>query len=196
MTGHLNLKLAIVPAVLLALVCTAGALLHFRPVPPSRQAIAAPEVMKAGVFDPAYAAHDFSLRGSDGSNVTLAGYRGKVVLLTFGYTHCTAVCPTTLATLAQARNQLGKAADKVQVVYVTVDPERDDAGRMRTYLALAAVRNAYGVTAVKQGNGPDYAMAHTSSIFLIDPAGKLRALMPFGHGPADFVHDIELLLAD
>ena len=56
MTGHLNLKLAIVPAVLLALVCTAGALLHFRPVPPSRQAIAAPEVMKAGVFDPAYAA--------------------------------------------------------------------------------------------------------------------------------------------
>ena len=187
MTGHLNLKLAIVPAVLLALVCTAGALLHFRPVPPSRQAIAAPEVMKAGVFDPAYAAHDFSLRGSDGSNVTLAGYRGKVVLLTFGYTHCTAVCPTTLATLAQARNQLGKAADKVQVVYVTVDPERDDAGRMRTYLAafdptfvgatgqpaaLAAVRNAYGVTAVKQGNGPDYAMAHTSSIFLIDPAGK------------------------
>lgn len=173
-------------------------------------ASATPEpALKAGVFNPPYMAPDFSLRGSDGSDVTLARYRGKVVLLTFGYTNCAAVCPTTLATLAQTRSGLGKAANAVQVVYVTVDPARDDAARMHHYLAafdpsfvgatgapdtLAAVRRKYGITAVKQGGGRNYAMAHTSSIFLIDRAGKLRALMPFGHDAADFVHDVKLLL--
>jgi len=171
---------------------------------------AQPEGLTAGALDPPRAAPEFSLSGSDGSEVTLARYRGKVVLLSFGYTHCTAVCPTTLATLAQTRKGLGAAADSVQVVYVTVDPERDSAAHMREYLSafgpaiigatgtpasLAAVRDAYGVTAVKEGTGPDYAVSHTSSIFLIDPAGKLRAVMPFGHQPADFVHDVRLLLA-
>jgi len=165
--------------------------------------------MKAGVFNPAHPAPEFSLHGSDGSGVTLARYRGKVVLLTFGFTHCAAVCPTTLATLAQARAQLGAAADKVQVIYVTVDPARDSVEHMRAYLAafdpsfigataapevLASMREKYGVTATRQGSGPDYAMAHTSSIFLIDRAGTLRGVMPFGHDPADFAHDVSLLL--
>jgi protein SCO1/2 len=65
---------------------------------------AQPQAMTAGAFDPPRAAPEFSLRGSDGSEVTLARYRGKVVLLAFGFTHCAAVCPTTLATLAQARS--------------------------------------------------------------------------------------------
>ena len=170
---------------------------------------APPEAMRAGAFDPPHAAPAFALSGSDGSEVTLARYRGKVVLLTFGFTHCAAVCPTTLATLAQAREQLGERADAVQVVFVTVDPERDGAAHMREYLAafdksfigatgapdaLAEVREGYGVTAVREGDGPDYAMAHTSSIFLIDRAGKLRGLMPFGHDAADFAHDVEILL--
>ena len=172
-------------------------------------ASAATPALTAGTFTPAYMAPEFSLRGSDGSDVTLARYRGKVVLLTFGFTNCAAVCPTTLATLAQARSSLGKAADSVQVIYVTVDPERDDAAHMRDYLkafdpsfvgatgtpaTLAAVRQKYGITAIKRGTGRDYVMAHTSSIFLIDRAGKLRALMPFGHDGADFAHDIKLLL--
>ena len=59
---------------------------------------------------------------------------------------------------------------------------------------LAAVREAYGVSAEREGTGPDYAMAHTSSIFLIDRAGRLRAMMPFGHEAADFVHDVAILL--
>lgn len=191
-------------AVLFVLLATGAALLLVaRGTQPS-------QAMKAGVFDPVAAAPDFALHGSDGSQVTLARYRGKVVLLSFGYTHCAAVCPTTLATLAQARSGLGAAAGKVQVIYATVDPERDSAEHMRRYLAafdptfigvtdtpeaLAALREAYGVTAARQGTGPDYAMAHTSSIFLIDPAGKLRAVMPYGHDAADFVHDVRLLLA-
>ncbi|HEU4651782.1 MAG TPA: SCO family protein [Croceibacterium sp.] len=191
-------------AVLLVLAAAAAALALF-----ARETAAPQAGMRAGAFDPPHAAPAFALRGSDGSEVTLARYRGKVVLLTFGFTHCAAVCPTTLATLAQARNGLGTAADGVQVVFVTVDPERDSAAHMQRYLAafdrsfigatgapeeLAAVREAYGVTAEKQGSGPDYAMAHTSSIFLIDPAGRLRGVMPFGRDADDFVHDVGLLL--
>lgn len=169
-----------------------------------------PEVMRAGVFSPPHSAPDFALPGSDGSVVTLSRYRGKVVLLEFGFTNCSAVCPTTLATLAQARRQLGKAADSVQVIFVTVDPARDRAAAMRQYLgafdptfigatgtpdALAAARQKYGITAVREGTGPDYAIAHTSSIFLIDRGGRLRAMMPYGHDASDFVHDINFLLA-
>ena len=202
---RLNPRLAILAAVLLLALLAAGVAMR-RSAPDA----AGPQAMKAGVFSPLHKAAEFSLAGSDGSDVTLARYRGKVVLLTFGFTHCAAVCPTTLATLAQARAGLGKAADSVQVIYVTVDPARDSAEHMRGYLAafdrrfigatgtperLASVRRNYGVTAVKEGTGPDYAMAHTSSIFLIDRAGTLRAVMPFGHDAADFVHDIKLLLA-
>src|SRR2546427_716207 len=91
-------------------------------------------VLKAGVFDPPRLAPEFSLRGSDGAEVTLARYRGKVVLMAFGFTSCAAVCPTTLATLAAARASLGNAAGAVQVIFVTVDPERDDAARLKEFL--------------------------------------------------------------
>lgn len=199
-------RLAILAAALL-LVLAAGAAIVLLARDAGRPQAPA---MRAGAFDPVHAAPEFALRGSDGSEVTLGRYRGKVVLLTFGFTYCAAVCPTTLATLAQARSQLGAAADSVQVIFVTVDPARDDTAQMRRYLAafdptfvgatdtparLAAVRADYGVTAVREGTGPDYAMAHTSSIFLIDRAGKLRAVMPFGHDAADFVHDVKLLSA-
>ncbi len=130
---------------------------------------ARPQGMKAGVLNPPHAAPGFSLSGPGGTAVTLAQHRGKVVLLTFGFTHCAAVCPTTLATLAQARSMLGRSADAVQVIYVTVDPARDTADHMRDYLAafdrsfigatgtpetLAAVREKYGVMAVRRGRGP------------------------------------------
>ena len=202
--------LALSAALLLALLVAGLAYTSLSRDAARPEAGAARPGMTAGVFDPPHAAPEFSLPGSDGSEVNLARYRGKVVLLSFGFTHCAAVCPTTLATLAQARSGLGNAADSVQVIFVTVDPERDDAAHLREYLAafdpgfigatgtpdaLAAVREKYGVTAVRQGTGPDYAMAHTSSIFLIDRAGRLRAMMPFGHAAPDFVHDIELLLA-
>ena len=204
MTARWSPWLLTIAAALLLLLLFAG--LNMTRVAPEAPR---PEVMKAGIFNPPHAAPEFSLPGSDGSEVTLARYRGKVVLLTFGFTHCAAVCPTTLSTLAQARAQLGKAADSVQVIYVTVDPERDDAAHLRTHLAafdrkfigatgapdaLAETRQKYGVTATRVGTGPDYAFAHTSSIFLIDRAGKLRALMPFGHDADDFVHDIRFLL--
>jgi protein SCO1/2 len=202
-SGRQLLLAAVALAVLLA-----GAILLLRGRDPAAEPVG-PEATRAGAYDPPRTAPDFALHGSDGSDVRLSDHRGKVVLLTFGFTHCAAVCPTTLATLARARAELGERADRVQVIFVTVDPERDTAAQMRDYLAafdpsfigatddpdtLAKVREAYGITAEREGEGSDYAMAHTSSIFLIDPEGRLRAMMPFGHDAADFAHDVGLLL--
>jgi len=165
--------------------------------------------LKAGVFTPARDAPDFTLSGSDGAKLQLRDYRGKVVLLAFGFTSCPDVCPTTLAVLARARSQRGRDGNEVKVVYVTVDPERDDAKRMRRYLAafdptfiggtgtadkLAAVRKEYGIAADKKPAGAGYVVAHSSYTYLIDRAGKLRALMPYGHTAEDYVHDLRILL--
>jgi protein SCO1 len=167
------------------------------------------ETLKAGVFEPAREAPDFSVRGSDGAPLTLSRYRGEVVVLAFGYTACPNVCPVTLAVLAQAHRKLAARGSQVQVIYLTVDPERDSAERLKHYLAgfdpsfvggtgsaqqMAAVRNSYGVTAEKVGSGADYAVAHSSFVYLITRDGKLRALMPFGHQADDYVHDISVLL--
>jgi protein SCO1/2 len=165
--------------------------------------------LRAGVFEPPRAAPEFSLRGSDGAELKLGRFRGKVVVLGFGFSSCTDVCPTTLSVLAQARRQLGAEADGLQVVYITVDPERDDAERLRTYLAgfdptfvggtgsaeqLAAVRQEYGIAATRRESEASYAFSHSSYTYLIDREGKLRALMPYGHGPDDYVHDVRILL--
>ena len=167
--------------------------------------------LKAGVFDPPRQAPDFSLEGSDGRALSMSRFKGKVVLLGFGFTYCPSVCPTTLATLAQAHRKLGAAAADVQLVYVTVDPERDSAARMKEYLAafdpsflgatgtaarLAAVRKDYGVSAEKKGEGKNYQVAHSSFTYLIDRRGRLRALMPYGQGPDDYAHDLRILLTE
>ena len=165
--------------------------------------------LKAGVFNPAREAPDFSVLGSNGAELTLKRYRGKVVVLGFGYTHCADVCPVTLAVLASAQRKLGTLGSQVQVIYLTVDPERDNPERLKQFLAafdptfiggtgsaeqMASVRNSYGVTAEKHGSGADYGVAHSSFVYLITPDGKLRALMPYGHKAEDFVHDISVLL--
>ena len=167
--------------------------------------------LRAGVFSPPRPAPDFGLQGSDGAELTLARFRGKVVALAFGFTSCPNVCPTTLGVLARAREELGARRDGFQVVYVTVDPERDDAERMRTYLArfdpsfvggtgsaeaLAAVRERYGVVAQQAVAGDAGSISHSSSIYLIDRGGALRALMPYGHAADDFAHDVGILLQE
>lgn len=172
-------------------------------------AAANPAAFKAGVFDPPRAAPDFALQGSDGHELRLSRFRGKVVLLAFGYSSCPEVCPVTLATFAQARRKLGTAAADVQVVYVTVDPERDVSKRLEEFLGafdptfiggtgseaqLAAVRRAYGITAKKIPSRHGYTYAHSSFTYLLDRTGRIRALMPYGHSSDDFVHDLKILL--
>lgn len=187
------------PIAILALLCAMCAVAAGRPV------------LKAGVFEPPRAAPELSLQASSGGKLSLASYRGKVVLLGFGFTSCPQVCPTTLAVLAQARKRLGAEGKDVQVVYVTVDPERDDADRMRAYLGgfdptfvggigtpaqLASVRKEYGVMAERKPVGGSYSVGHSSSVYLIDRSGRLRGMMPYGRSPADYVHDIRILLGE
>jgi protein SCO1/2 len=167
--------------------------------------------LKAGVFSPPRNAPDFSLQGSNGRELRLSEYRGKVVVLGFGFTSCPDVCPTTLGTLALARRELGAAAANVQIVYITVDPERDVPAQMKRYLAafdptfvggtgsaaqLAAVRKAYGISAEKKMFGDGYSYVHSSFTYLIDRNGKIRALMPYGHNAADYEHDLAILLKE
>jgi len=175
-----------------------------------RTAGAGGSALVAGVFEPPRLAPDFTLAGTDGAALQLGHYRGRVVVLAFGYSSCTEVCPVTLAVLARARKLLGAEASEVQVVYVTIDPERDTVAHLKQFLAgfdpafiggtgtpqqLAAARAGYGVLAsrISMPNG-DYAFTHSSFTLLIDRAGRLRALMPFGHSAEDYAHDVHLLL--
>ncbi len=173
---------------------------------------APPLALKGGVFDPPRAAPEIVLPSSNGSEFKLSKYRGKLVVLEFGYTHCLDVCPVSLATLTQARQKLGPAAADVQVVFITVDPERDNAARLRTYLApfdssfigltgtrpqIDAVLKSLGISATKrmvEGSKTDYTMHHSSYLYFIDRNGMQRSMMPFGRPAGDFVHDLQLLL--
>ena len=167
--------------------------------------------LKAGVFDPPRPAPEFSLAGSDGAELGLSRYRGKVVALGFGFSNCPEVCPTTLAKLAQAKRKVGAEGRDFQVVYVTVDPERDGPEQLRAFLArfdptfvggtgasgqLARVREAYGIFAAKKmGRDPArYAVDHSSFVYLIDREGSLRAMVPYGKSADDIAHDVLILL--
>ena len=171
---------------------------------------AADEPLKAGVLSPVMAAPSLKLAGSDGKPLSLERFRGKVVLLAFGFSNCGEVCPITLATLAGARKKLGADAANVQVVYVTVDPERDDAAQMRKFLGsfdptfiggvgtraeIDAAQKNFGISSTKNVNADgSYTIGHSSSIYMIDRGGGLRAVMPYGHPAGDFVHDLKILL--
>lgn len=191
----------------LAPLLLAASLAQAEPVKPAPPATTA---LKAGVLSPVMPAPALELQGTDGKPIDLARYKGKVVLVAFGFSNCGEVCPITLATLAGARKKLGADASNVQVVYVTVDPERDTAPRMKKYLAsfdptfiggvgtraqIDAAQKNWGISSSKQtfADG-SYSIGHSSSIYMIDRAGGLRAVMPYGHRSDDFVHDLKILL--
>ena len=177
-------------------------------------AVQAAPALKSGVFEPPRAAPEIALPSSHG-DFKLSRYRGKVVVLEFGYASCLDVCPVSLAALADARKQLGAAGADVQVVFISVDPARDTPARLKSYLAtfdpsfiglsgsqaqLDALLKSYGISAAKRiggaggGPGAKYAMSHSSYLYFIDRKGMQRALMPFGRPSSEIVHDLKLLL--
>ena len=128
----------------------------------------------------------FTLIDQDGKPRTDADFRGRYMLVFFGYTNCPDVCPTTLQTLTDAMAVLGAKADKVTPVFITVDPERDTAKTLKDYAAnftprlvaltgspaqIAAVAKEYRVSYAKSGEGPNYDMDHSAGIYLIGPDG-------------------------
>lgn len=161
--------------------------------------------------EPYPAAPEFELTRADGHPFRLSDQRGKIVLLFFGYTSCPDVCPTTMAELKQVVDELGDAANAVQVVFISVDPERDTSEKIQAYAQhfnpnflgltgsleeLQQIWDGYGVyRSVNQTTSAlGYIVDHTARVTLIDGDGNLRLSYGFQTPVDDIVHDIKLLL--
>jgi protein SCO1/2 len=148
----------------------------------------------------------------DGRPRTLADWKGKVTVVFFGYTQCPDVCPATMAELAQIRQQLGADGERLQTVFVTIDPERDTAEILKAYVAnfgpgIVALRgNAEQTAAAAKefkvffakvaGKSPgSYSMDHSAASFVFDPRGKVRLYVPYGGDPKVLAADIKQLAA-
>jgi protein SCO1/2 len=147
----------------------------------------------------------------DGRMRTLDDFKGKVTVLFFGYTQCPDVCPTTLAELAQVKKALGADGDKLQGVFVTIDPERDTPQVLRAYVAsfdpafialrgnadqTAAAAKEFKVFYAKvPGKSPgSYTMDHTAASYVFDPAGRLRLFVRYGSGTTALADDVRALM--
>lgn len=154
---------------------------------------------------------DFRLNDHLGQPRTLSDFKGKIVVLFFGYTHCPEACPNTLMELALTMKRLGTDADKVQVLFVTLDPERDTQTLLAQYVPAFYPKfiGLYGtpqqtVETAKEyrlffnkvaGNSPgNYTIDHSLGSYIYDQSGKLRLLASYGLGVDDLVHDIKQLL--
>lgn len=161
--------------------------------------------------EPYPVAPEIVLTRADGTSFRLSEARGKVVVLFFGYTSCPDVCPTTLAELKQALEKLGDRADQAQVLFVTVDPQRDTPQRMQEYVdhfnpsfiglsgseaQLSKAWNDYGIyrEIVNGASTANYSVDHTARITVIDQQGNLRVSFPTDISVDDIVHDLKLLL--
>lgn len=155
--------------------------------------------------------HDFELVDFNGTQRHLADFRGKVVVMFFGFTHCPDVCPTTLAEFNSALKQLGDAADRVQVLFVTVDPQRDTPDVLRGYVTafndhflgltgtpeqIAKVAKEYKIVYQKvPGSTPDnYSVDHSAGTYIYDEQGRLRLFAPYGLGGDAIASDLAQLL--
>lgn len=157
-------------------------------------------------------AKDFALTDHNGQARTLKDFQGKIVVMFFGYTQCPDVCPTSMTELAAVKKLLGPDGDKVQGLFVTVDPERDTPEIMKAYMAnfdpsflalyaaspeqLAAVAKDYKVYYKKvEGKTPtSYTMDHSAGMYIYDTQGRLRLYSRYGSGAGALADDIRLLL--
>jgi protein SCO1/2 len=154
---------------------------------------------------------DFSLVDHHGQTRTLSDFKGKAVVMFFGFTQCPDVCPSTMTEMAAVMEQLGADADRVQVLFVTVDPERDTQPLLAEYVphfdrrflgmrpadeaALKKLASDFKVyyAKVTRSDG-SYTMDHTAGSYVFDPQGHLRLFVKHGQGAAPIVHDLKQLL--
>ena len=157
-------------------------------------------------------AQGFQLTDFNGRPRSLADYKGKVVVVFFGFTQCPDVCPTTMNEMAQVKKLLGTDGDKLQVVFISIDPERDTPEVLKAYMgsfdpsfaglyaaspdALAALAKDFKIYYKKvDGKTPtSYSMDHTAASYVYDPQGRLRLYARYGMGAQAMADDIRLLL--
>jgi protein SCO1 len=168
---------------------------------------------QGSLVEPPTALADFALTSQTGAPVRLSDLRGRAVLLFFGFTNCPDVCPLTLGEFKAAKRLLGAEAERTAFVFVSVDGERDNAERLRAYVGafdpafiglqgdaatLDRIAPEFDLVYRKQDSGGSggYAMAHTATSFLIDPAGRLRVVFPYGTPAEALATDIRAFLAN
>jgi protein SCO1 len=156
---------------------------------------------------------DFHLVDHTGKSRQLADFRGKVVLLFFGYTHCPDVCPVTMAQFGTLMKELGPDAKRVQVLFVTLDPERDTRELLAQYvpafnpdflglygdmaMTQATARDFHVFFEKQAGKTPDaYTIDHTAGTYVFDTQGRLRLFVRYGQEGADLLTDLKTLLAE
>lgn len=166
--------------------------------------------LHGSVVEPPRQMGDFTLTAHNGEQVSLSDFQGQVVLLYYGYTFCPDVCPATLADLNQAVDSLGSSKDEVQVLMVTVDPERDTVDKLAEYLGffdpsflgltgtveeIRAATAPYGIEFAKQEveGSSGYLMDHTAAVLVLDREGFLRVLYPYGIPSEDIAVDLTVL---
>lgn len=171
-----------------------------------------PHVFSGTVIQSNTPAPAIELTSSRGGPVSLADFEDQVVVLYFGYTYCPDVCPTTLAKLDDALDELGPAAEDVQVVMVTVDPQRDDPDHLSRYLGafnddfigltgnldeIASVATVYGVYFQVRDDletAAEYLVDHTASLMVVDKAGYLKLVLPPDASVEDIASDLGYLV--
>lgn len=158
-------------------------------------------------------ANGFTLTDHTGKTRSLADFKGKAVFIFFGYANCPDVCPTTMAEMASVMKSLGPKAEQVQVLFVSVDPERDTADLLSKYvpafdprfLGLTGDKAAIDKVAkdfklfyqkVPNKDGEGYTVDHTAGSYVFDPDGRLRLFVRHGQGPDPIAHDLKLLLEE
>ena len=153
---------------------------------------------------------DFRLQDADGRERTLADYRGKYVMVFFGYVYCPEVCPTVLIRAAEARNGLGADREKIQVLVVTLDPERDTPVDMRNYATafdpsfvglwgtperIKEVAKEFRVYYQKVPAGKSYSIDHTALTYIFDPEGRLRLAVRHQQTADQYIADLRRLMS-
>lgn len=155
------------------------------------------EPIRGVMFDDPLPAAPIVLARHGGGTFDLSAEKGKVVALYFGYTHCPDVCPTTLSDWARARRTLGRRAERVRFVFISVDPERDTPEKASIYAKqfdstfvglsgsveeIEALKRSWGIAAYPEGDVQSnaYAVAHPAATFVVDPEGRVRMLIEPG----------------
>lgn len=172
-----------------------------------------PHTFAGLVVDPPKSIIDFTLETRNAQPVTLSSLRGQWVWLSYGYTHCPDVCPTTLATLKRAKESLGTNAAQVRVVFVSVDPKRDTPDITQQYVehfgpdfvglsgsptAVATAAQSFNVTyeAKESDSAAGYLVSHSAFVYLIDPQSRWRISYPFGVSAQEIAADLNYLLSE
>lgn len=170
-----------------------------------------PYRFRGSKIDPPAPAKDFTLTDQNSNQFNLFEHRGKVVLIFFGYSNCPDICPTTLADFKQVREKLGKRAEDVDFLFITIDPQRDTPERLAKYLpvfgdaitglsgsedALEPVWKDFGVYRAKvdSGSAAGYLMDHSTRIYGLDKDGNIRVTYPFGSSTNSILDDVNYLL--